>query len=40
MTMAAEIKTRMGPVQQAGTGPSVRIGGSQPINEKKVGGCC
>nr|AXS78234.1 ras-related protein rab-1a [Anisakis simplex] len=40
LTMAAEIKTRMGPVQQAGTGPSVRIGGSQPINEKKVGGCC
>ncbi|KHN83981.1 Ras-related protein Rab-1A [Toxocara canis] len=30
LTMAAEIKNRMGPVQQAGTGPSVRIGGSQP----------
>uniref|UniRef100_A0A915B2V7 Uncharacterized protein n=2 Tax=Ascarididae TaxID=6250 RepID=A0A915B2V7_PARUN len=40
LTMAAEIKNRMGPVQQAGTGPSVRIGGSQPVNEKKTGGCC
>ncbi|VDK67210.1 unnamed protein product [Onchocerca ochengi] len=40
ITMASEIKNRMGPVQQVGTGPSVRIGGSQPVNEKKSGGCC
>ncbi|VDN54793.1 unnamed protein product [Dracunculus medinensis] len=40
LTMAAEIKNRMGPVQQVGTGPSVRIGGSQPVNERKSGGCC
>lgn len=40
MTMASEIKNRMGPVQQGGTGPSVRIGGSQPVNEKRNGGCC
>ncbi|MFH4975098.1 hypothetical protein AB6A40_001807 [Gnathostoma spinigerum] len=40
LTMAAEIKNRMGPTQQAGTGPSVRIGGSQPVNERKTGGCC
>ncbi|VDO29329.1 unnamed protein product [Onchocerca flexuosa] len=37
ITMASEIKNRMGPVQQVGTGPSVRIGGSQPVNEKKSG---
>ncbi|EJW85586.1 member Ras oncogene family RAB1A [Wuchereria bancrofti] len=40
LTMASEIKNRMGPIQQVGTGPSVRIGGSQPVNEKKSGGCC
>ncbi|KAL3985281.1 Ras-related protein Rab-1A [Acanthocheilonema viteae] len=40
LTMASEIKNRMGPIQQVGTGPSVRIGGSQPVNEKKNGGCC
>ncbi|VDD95200.1 unnamed protein product [Enterobius vermicularis] len=40
LTMAGEIKNRMGPVQQAGTGPSVRIGDHRPVNEKKAGGCC
>ncbi|VDO81142.1 unnamed protein product [Heligmosomoides polygyrus] len=40
LTMAAEIKSRMGPVQGAGGAPAVRITGSQPVNDKKSGGCC
>jgi hypothetical protein len=39
ITMATEIKNRMGPLQQTG-GPSVRIGPSQPVHDKKAGGCC
>jgi Ras-related protein Rab-1A len=39
LTMAAEIKNRMGPVAPAG-GPTVKIGGSQPVQDKKSGGCC
>ncbi|CAJ0566417.1 unnamed protein product, partial [Mesorhabditis spiculigera] len=40
LTMASEIKTRMGPMQNAGGQPSVRITGSQPVQDKKAGGCC
>ena len=41
LTMAAEIKNRMGPVAPAGGGaPGLKIGSTQPINEKKSGGCC
>ena len=39
LTMAAEIKSRMGPVQGGGA-PAMRITGSQPVNDKKSGGCC
>jgi Ras-related protein Rab-1A len=39
LTMAAEIKNRMGPVAQA-SGPTVKIGGSQPVQDKKSSGCC
>jgi len=39
--MATEIKNRMGPLQQAGANPSsVRIGPSQPVQDRKSGGCC
>jgi len=39
LTMAAEIKNRMGPV--SGSNPTtVRIGPSQPVQDKKSGGCC
>ncbi|CAJ0589389.1 hypothetical protein GCK32_003343 [Trichostrongylus colubriformis] len=40
LTMASEIKSRMGPVQGAGGAPAVRITGSQPVQDKKSGGCC
>ncbi|GMR59155.1 rab-1 [Pristionchus pacificus] len=40
LTMASEIKSRMGPVQGTGGAPAVRITGSQPVNDKKSGGCC
>ncbi|CAJ0954524.1 unnamed protein product, partial [Mesorhabditis belari] len=40
LTMAAEIKSRMGPVQGGGGQPAVRITGSQPVQDKKAGGCC
>ncbi|CAD6193185.1 unnamed protein product [Caenorhabditis auriculariae] len=40
LTMASEIKSRMGPVQGAGAAPGVRITGSQPVQDKKSGGCC
>uniref|UniRef100_A0A0N5A2V0 Ras-related protein Rab-1A n=1 Tax=Parastrongyloides trichosuri TaxID=131310 RepID=A0A0N5A2V0_PARTI len=41
LTMAAEIKNRMGPLQQSGANSSsVRIGPSQPVADKKSGGCC
>ncbi|KAK0410561.1 hypothetical protein QR680_005196 [Steinernema hermaphroditum] len=40
LTMAGEIKNRMGPLQQAGAPSSVRIGPSQPVQDKKSGGCC
>ncbi|VDO43976.1 unnamed protein product [Haemonchus placei] len=40
LTMASEIKSRMGPVQGAGGAPAVRITGSQPVQDKKTGGCC
>ncbi|CEF61026.1 Small GTPase superfamily and Ran GTPase family and Small GTPase superfamily, Rho type and Small GTPase superfamily, Rab type and Small GTP-binding protein domain and Small GTPase superfamily, Ras type and Small GTPase superfamily, ARF type and P-loop containing nucleoside triphosphate hydrolase domain-containing protein [Strongyloides ratti] len=41
LTMASEIKNRMGPLQQSGANPSsVRIGPSQPVADKKSGGCC
>ncbi|CAI4222525.1 unnamed protein product [Auanema sp. JU1783] len=40
LTMASEIKSRMGPVQGAGGAPAVRISGSQPVQDKKGGGCC
>ncbi|PAV61077.1 hypothetical protein WR25_25325 [Diploscapter pachys] len=40
LTMASEIKSRMGPVQGVGAAPGVRITGSQPVNDKKSGGCC
>jgi len=42
ITMAHEIKNRMGPLQQAGVNASaVRIGPSQSIEpNKKAGGCC
>ncbi|CAK5023023.1 unnamed protein product [Meloidogyne enterolobii] len=40
-TMATEIKNRMGPLQQTGANASaVRIGPSQPVQDKKSGGCC
>jgi Ras-related protein Rab-1A len=39
--MATEIKNRMGLLQQSGTNPSsVRIGPSQPVQDRKSGGCC
>jgi len=39
--MATEIKNRMGPLQQTGANASaVRIGPSQPVQDKKSGGCC
>lgn len=40
LTMASEIKSRMGPIQGAGGAPAVRITGSQPVQDKKSGGCC
>ncbi|KAI1719767.1 ras family domain-containing protein [Ditylenchus destructor] len=40
ITMATEIKNRMGPLQQAGQTSHVRIGPSQPVNPTKTGGCC
>lgn len=40
ITMATEIKNRMGPLQQASATSAVRIGPSQPVNDKKSGGCC
>ncbi|VDM61080.1 unnamed protein product [Angiostrongylus costaricensis] len=40
LTMASEIKSRMGPVQGTGGAPAVRITGSQPVQDKKSGGCC
>jgi len=40
MTMAAEIKNRMGPVTTASDNkPSVKINSSTPVNQSK-GGCC
>lgn len=39
MTMAAEIKNRMGPVTTAESKPSVKINSSTPVNASK-GGCC
>jgi len=39
LTMAAEIKNRMGPVAGQGA-TTVRIGPSQPVQDKKSGGCC
>jgi len=39
LTMAAEIKNRMGPVAPAG-GPTVKIGPSQSVQDKKSSGCC
>lgn len=38
--MATEIKNRMGPLQQASATSAVRIGPSQPVQDKKSGGCC
>uniref|UniRef100_A0A914CS56 Uncharacterized protein n=1 Tax=Acrobeloides nanus TaxID=290746 RepID=A0A914CS56_9BILA len=41
ITMATEIKERLGPMQDAGATPAVRIGPSQSIEPgKKSGGCC
>jgi len=41
ITMATEIKNRMGPLQQTGANASaVRIGPSQPVQDKKSSGCC
>uniref|UniRef100_A0AC35TQD1 Ras-related protein Rab-1A n=1 Tax=Rhabditophanes sp. KR3021 TaxID=114890 RepID=A0AC35TQD1_9BILA len=42
LKMAAEIKNRMGPLQKSGgaNSASVRIGPSQPVQDKKSGGCC
>jgi len=39
MTMAAEIKNRMGPPQQGDSRPSVQINSSTPVQSSK-GGCC
>jgi len=39
MTMAAEIKNRMGPPTAAETRPSVQINSSTPVQSQK-GGCC
>jgi len=41
MTMAAEIKNRVGPPAAAQAGPAgVKISNSKPVNEKAGGGCC
>lgn len=41
MTMAAEIKNRVGPPAAAQAGPAgVKISNSKPVNEKVGGGCC
>ena len=40
VTMATEIKNRMGPMQQGGANPTVRIGPSTTVQDKKSGGCC
>jgi len=40
ITMATEIKNRMGPLQQTGAASAVRIGPSQPVQDKKSSGCC
>lgn len=40
LTMASEIKSRMGPTQAAG-GPSLTVPvGTKPVNQPKSGGCC
>lgn len=39
MTMAAEIKNRMGPPTAADSRPSVQINNSTPVQQKS-GGCC
>uniref|UniRef100_A0A914QL75 Uncharacterized protein n=1 Tax=Panagrolaimus davidi TaxID=227884 RepID=A0A914QL75_9BILA len=39
--IATEIKNRMGPLQQSGTNPSLlAIEPSQPVQDRKSGGCC
>lgn len=40
LTMAAEIKNRMGPVAPAQGGPGMKLGPSSSVPDKKSGGCC
>jgi len=40
MTMAAEIKNRVGPPAPSGPTGQVKIEGSRPIEQKSGGGCC